>query len=194
MKRVLLLLAVVVFAFPAFADSITFYGSQARGRYVNGGALSSENTFAFNVTGRTGSSTNNNIQTGGSLSANWTGSVLNGAHSQQLNIVSGGNSKGYRYTYGNVGRGNATTPVPEPETLGLLGTGLFVIGGLVRRKLKVDNLPTSSDVNSSENGPLLDVMTSLGSPLNQSSTVANGVPVFTSPASDSAIATEVEAL
>jgi len=190
MKRVLLLFAVLALALPAFADSITFYGSQAAGPYVGGGAtywiwehptgnpgwgtfdgfgaLANGGTFAFNVTGWTGSSNNIFDYTGGSLSANWRGTTLggtlsnvafnsstglltanfngydnsryiSGTYTQQLNIVSGGNINGYLYTNGNVGRGNVNTPVPEPGTFGLLGTGLLVISGLVRRKQKGDN-------------------------------------------------------
>lgn len=268
MKRILLLLAVLAVALPAFADSITFYGSQAGGPYMGGGAtfwtwehptgnpawgtfdgggaLSNGGTFAFNVTGWTGSSTNNIFDyTGGSLSVNWRGTALSGSlsnvvfnsstglltaafngydnsrsmsgsYTQQLNIVSGGNINGYFYTYGNVGRGNVATPVPEPETLGLLGTGLFVIGGLVRRKLKVENLSASADASTSEGGVYArernfrsrtaprrrtwgtereqTVMTHGFSPRNQSSTAAGGVPRFISPTSDDAIAPEVEAL
>ncbi len=192
MKRVLLLLAVVALPLPAFADSITFYGSQASGPYAGGGAtywiwehptgnpawstfdgegaLSNGGTFAFNVTGWTGSSTNNIFDyAGGSLSANWRGTALSGSlsnvvfnsstgwltatftgydnsrnitgsYTQQLNIVSGGNISGYLYTNGTVGRGNVAMPVPEPGTLSLLGAGLCVIGRVVRRKLKSGDL------------------------------------------------------
>ncbi len=215
--KVLLLLAVLLFAFPAFAGSITFYGSQASGPYVGGGAVSNEGTFRFNVTGWTGASINNIVDyPEGSMSASWKGTTLSGVHNQPLNLISGSNSKGYVYTNGGASRRNGRTPVPEPETLGLLGTGLFAIGGLVRRKLKVDNLPASSDVNRPEgslraqernfwrrtaprwrmSGNKRDqsMMTPFVSPLDQFSTVASGVSVFTSPASDSAIATEVEAL
>jgi hypothetical protein len=36
----------------------------------------------------------------------------------------------------NLNSGVTTVTVPEPGTLGLLGTGLFSLAGLVRRKLK----------------------------------------------------------
>jgi hypothetical protein len=42
----------------------------------------------------------------------------------------------YSYTYGNLTKASATT-VPEPGTLGLLGTGLLSITGVVRKKLKL---------------------------------------------------------
>ena len=253
MKRLLLLLAVVALGLPAFADSITFYGSQAAGPYAGGsatfwtwdhptgdpawvtfdggGALSHGGGFAFNVTGWTGSSANNIFDyTGGTLSANWRGTALSGSlsnvafnastglltaafngydnsrsisgsYTQQLNIVSGGNINGYFYTNGTVGRGNVRTLVPEPETLGLLGTGLFIIGGLVRRKRKVESLSASSDISKSEDGVHAarhnlrnrtaarwqvrdaeneaSVMTHSISSHNQTSTV--GGPVFMSP-------------
>ena len=91
--------------------------------------------------------------------------------------------------------------MPEPETLGLLGTGLFIIGGLVRRKLKVESLSASSDISKSEDGVHAaghnlrnrtaarwqvrdaeneaSVMTHSISSHNQTSTV--GGPVFMSP-------------
>jgi hypothetical protein len=158
MRRVLSL-AVVALALPAFAGSITFYGSPADAPYVGGGAtmwrwehstgnpawgkvhgggaLSKEGAFAFNVTGWTDASTNIVDYAGGGLFAPQKGSAMSDVHSPRLNLISG-NSNGRLYHNGH-GRSseNVRTTVPEPETLGLLGTGLFFIGGLVRRKMKM---------------------------------------------------------
>lgn len=43
-----------------------------------------------------------------------------------MNIISGGASVNFE---------GSLTPIPEPGTLGMLGTGLIAIGGLLRRKL-----------------------------------------------------------
>jgi hypothetical protein len=156
MKVVLRLLVIVALGLPAFADSITLYGSHAGGLQVSGGTatrmwqhptgdpawsafaggavLSSTGAFAFNVTGWTGTSSNvvNN------------GSRLSAVPAQRLKLISSANNNRL-YTNGH-GRGNENirTAVPEPETLGLLGTGLFFIGGLVRRKMKTRELLHSS--------------------------------------------------
>jgi hypothetical protein len=161
MKRVLLLLAVVASALPALGDSITFYGSHADspygsggavlggwerstgnpawGRFAGGGALSKRSAFAFNIFGWTDASTNNIVDyMGSAASTRRYGNALSGVHSQRLNLTSGGNISGHLFSNGH-GRGSESirTAVPEPETLGLLGTGLFFIGGLVRRKMKM---------------------------------------------------------
>lgn len=157
MKAVLRLLVIVVLALPAFADSITLYGSHAGGlqasgsttmrmwqhstrnsvwgAFAGGAVLSSMGASAFNVTGWTGTSSNV-VNNGGRLSA---------VPAQRLKLISGANNNGHLYTNGH-GRGNENVriAVPEPETLGLLGTGLFFIGGLVRRKMKTRELLHSS--------------------------------------------------
>jgi hypothetical protein len=168
MKRVLLLLAVVASALPALGDSITFYGSHADspyggggailwaregstgnpawGRFGGGSALSKRSAFAFNVIGWTDASTNNIVDYTGSVpSTHRYGNALGGVHTQRVNLTSGGNISGHLFTNGH-GRGSESirTAVPEPETLGLLGTGLFFIGGLVRRKMKMRELLRST--------------------------------------------------
>jgi hypothetical protein len=51
----------------------------------------------------------------------------------QVAIVTG---KGFFNGTGDIESGDTTVVVPEPGTLGLLGTGLVGVAGLVRRKLK----------------------------------------------------------
>jgi hypothetical protein len=72
----------------------------------------------------------------GSLTGTWyNGTTVEGA-TVQLTINTG---RGFFNGQTNISSGdtNITTgTVPEPGTLGLLGTGLLGIGGMVRRKLK----------------------------------------------------------
>ena len=52
-----------------------------------------------------------------------------------LNFVTGKGWMGEAITIGSIDT-TVQTVVPEPGTLGLLGTGLIAVGGLVRRKMK----------------------------------------------------------
>jgi len=155
MKRVLLVLASVALAVPAFASSITFYGPRAEGPYVGGraavwkwehstgipawrkvdggGVLARKGAFALN-TEWTDASTH--IVNAGAGPSSRNGNALNGVHSQRFNLTSGGSGRPFTNGHGRP-NGNVRTTVPEPGTLGLLGTGLFFIGGLVRRKMKM---------------------------------------------------------
>jgi hypothetical protein len=62
----------------------------------------------------------------------WTGRLVNGTTSQNIDI----NSKGQlNQGIGHITMGSTSITTPEPGTLGLLGTGLVAVAGMFRRKL-----------------------------------------------------------
>jgi len=69
------------------------------------------------------------------LNALFVGTVNGKAFTGHFNQVLAWNDGGPYWSGGPLGNGTLTSPVPEPSTLGLLGTGLFMIAGIVRKRL-----------------------------------------------------------
>src|SRR5207245_204208 len=132
MKRIVLM-ALLALALPlsAFASSSVDLGN-------NGGALSGSSaglTLSASTLITLANGTHNYTLTG-SLTGIWTdGSTVNGA-TVQLTINTG---RGFFNGETLISSGDtniSTAAVPEPGTLGLLGTGLVAVAGALRRKLK----------------------------------------------------------
>lgn len=137
--------------FAADLGSVSFTtGAFVTGDAASGGTLAPGGTFTITGNG-TGGVPNGVIFTGTFTSATWkllsdssgnsyalvatVQGVGSSAKTSQLTFdVAGG--KGFFFD-GSIGLASGdtvvTTTVPEPGTLGLLGTGLLAVGGLVRR-------------------------------------------------------------
>ena len=61
----------------------------------------------------------------------WNGRFVTGTTTQTIHSTNGQIALGI----GHIRTGNTVFPTPEPGTLGLLGTGLVAIAGMLRRKL-----------------------------------------------------------
>ena len=62
----------------------------------------------------------------------WDGRTVNGTTTQYITLYK---NQWRNDNKGNIGLGSTTLAVPEPSTLGLLGTGLIGIAGTLRRKM-----------------------------------------------------------
>jgi hypothetical protein len=134
--------------------SLTFTtGAFTSGDMMNGGTLAPGGTFT--ITGNGSNGVPNGVIFSGTFSSSspvtWTVITLaDGSHrytltgaiegngkvgaTVQLAVVSG---KGLFSGTADLSSGDTNLSVPEPGTLGLLGTGLLGIGGLMRRRLRI---------------------------------------------------------
>jgi hypothetical protein len=134
--------------------SVTFTtGAFTSGDAKNGGTLAPGGSFVVTGNGTNGVP-NGVIFSGTFTSASWTLITnANGTHNYRLNAEvsngSGVTGTGFVLTF-NVGKGLfngkapvdsgdlvLVTPIPEPGTLSLLGTGLIGLAGAIRRKLSL---------------------------------------------------------
>ena len=122
------------------------------GALMSGGSLGGGGTFGAGTITIMGNGTaglpNAVLFSGSFTSATWTfeGTLANGTDQYTLRaVLTNGQGftvqaavttgKGFFSGTGDINSGDTNVVVPEPGTLGLLGTGLLGVAGLVRRKI-----------------------------------------------------------